>query len=233
MAKNRAVPASVLARLHGKGSMSEILTIERERLRQQSEVEMEKQLGAERVEAVTHQPTNLPTGIPTRPPTELPTKQPTGQPAKPPANQAAQAPAWAAERRITEGLSSRSRFVGEILPGLPPVTVHTTESLPNIPAAIPETLARHYRERIYPALPFRSQRDLLETICRLTLPFGSAACQITLDLLAAASGIRNVKTLRKWLNNLDERGLIRYTPVHGDPRGAIIVLNARGDLPDV
>ncbi|MGH9612977.1 MAG: hypothetical protein ACRD4P_07855, partial [Bryobacteraceae bacterium] len=68
------------------------------------------------------------------------------------------------------------------------------------------------------------QRDLLSALCRLTAGYRKSACQITLAQLARASGIRNVKTLRKWLNDLAERRLIRYTPIHGDPRGPIIAL---------
>src|SRR6516165_9129823 len=44
MAKQTKIPDGLLARLHGKGSMSEILKIERERLLQQSEQEMHRQL---------------------------------------------------------------------------------------------------------------------------------------------------------------------------------------------
>src|SRR5690348_16000983 len=44
MAKNRQLSESLLARLHGKGSMSEVLKIERERLLKQSQQEMQRQL---------------------------------------------------------------------------------------------------------------------------------------------------------------------------------------------
>jgi hypothetical protein len=135
-------------------------------------------------------------------------------------------------QRLTEGLSARSRFVGEILPGLPPVTVHTSESITNAPGTLPQSLVAYYRHNVHPSLPFQSQRHLLDTLCHLTLAYGTEACQITLDLLAAASGIRNVKTLRKWLNNLHDKDLIRYTPVHGDPRGSVILLTPPAGAPE-
>jgi hypothetical protein len=73
-------------------------------------------------------------------------------------------------------------------------------------------------------LPFSSQRDLLGAICRLTVGWGSFSCRITLSLMASSSGIRNAKTLRKWLADLQRKRHIRYVPVHGDLRGSIVEL---------
>ena len=230
MSKNRPVPPGVLARLHGKGSMSEILNIERERLRQQSEQAMQRQLGTEvatdietegRTEVVrvapTHQPTQHIISVFER----SSSINSTGRPADPPTY----LPAATATtvRRISEGLSRRSRFVGESLPDMDDLIIHTGLDLEALPV-VPSAIDLFYRQRVFAGLPFSSQRDLLSTICRLTAGFHKSACQITLAQLARASGIRNVKTLRKWLNDLSERGLIRYTPIHGDPRGPIIAL---------
>lgn len=241
MSKNRPVPPGVLARLHGKGSMSEILNIERERLRQQSEQAMRRQLGTEVA-------TEIDTKVQTEEAREIPTLQPsiltgstsiepqinttlsiltisaTGQPTNPPTYlPTINTAAAAAPRRISEGLSRRSRFVGESLPDMDDLIIHHELDLEILPA-VPSEIDLFYRQRVFSGLPFSSQRDLLSTICRLTAGFHKSACQITLAQLAYASGIRNVKTLRKWLNDLSERRLIRYTPIHGDPRGPIIAL---------
>jgi hypothetical protein len=45
MPKNKRLPDELLAKLHGKGTMSEILDIERARLLKQSEQDMRRQLG--------------------------------------------------------------------------------------------------------------------------------------------------------------------------------------------
>lgn len=238
MSKNRPVPPGVLARLHGKGSMSEILNIERERLRQQSEQAMQRQLG-------TKIATEIETKVQTEQVREIPTLQQsilvnqglqtnatssaistipaTGQVTNPPTYLPTIKAAFATPRRISEGLSRRSRFVGESLPDMDDLIIHHDLDLEILPA-VPSEIDLFYRQRVFSGLPFSSQRDLLSTICRLTAGFHKSACQITLAQLAYASGIRNVKTLRKWLNDLSERRLIRYTPIHGDPRGPIIAL---------
>jgi hypothetical protein len=74
------------------------------------------------------------------------------------------------------------------------------------------------------SLPFSSQRDLLGAICCLTVGWGTFSCRITLSLMSASSGIRNAKTLRKWLADLQRKRHIRYVPVHGDLRGSIVEL---------
>jgi len=234
MSKNRPVPPGVLARLHGKGSMSEILNIERERLRQQSEQAMQRQLGTDVATDIgTHRQTEVVRVAPTHQPTALtasmfeqslsvnPTVGPTGRPDDQPTY--LPTPTATAARRVSEGLSRRSRFVGESLPDMNNLIIHVDLDLDVLPALASE-IDLFYRQHVFAGLPFSSQRDLLLTICRLTSGFHKAACQITLAQLARASGIRNVKTLRKWLNDLSERGLIRYTPIHGDPRGPIIAL---------
>lgn len=238
MSKNRPVPPAVLARLHGKGSMSEILNIERERLRQQSEQAMQRQLGSEvTTEPVTKRQTEEVRQVLTYQPSfyEAPilsVSRPNTAPVIPTTDQATNPPTYVptldsaadpAPHRISEGLSRRSRFVGESFPDMDNLIIHHELDLEALPA-VPSGIDLFYRQRIFAALPFSSQRDLLSTICRLTAGFHKPACQITLAQLARASGIRNVKTLRKWLNNLSERHLIRYTPIHGDPRGPIIAL---------
>ena len=238
MSKNRPVPPGVLARLHGKGSMSEILNIERERLRQQSEQAMQRQLGTEiATEIDTKVQTEEVRKIPTLQPSVLVDREPqinatssvistipaTSQVTNPPTYLPTINAASAAPRRISEGLSRRSRFVGESLPDMDDLIIHHDLDLEILPA-VPSEIDLFYRQRVFTGLPFSSQRNLLSTICRLTAGFHKSACQITLAQLAYASGIRNVKTLRKWLNDLSERRLIRYTPIHGDPRGPIIAL---------
>src|ERR1700722_8866299 len=190
--------------LHGRGSMSEVLRIERERLMEQAAEEMRVQLGgaanvmplpkavvaaaAEAVQPIdTYHPSKLPMPVP---------------------------------RRSQEGLSKLSRFVGDDLSEFDGIITHSEQTI----LAVPEWPTAPYYVDVHSTLPFSSQRDLLGSICRLTVGWGAFSCRITLSLLANSSGIRNAKTLRKWLADLQRRKHIRYVPVHGDLRGSIIEL---------
>jgi len=182
----------LITKLHGKGSMSEVLRIERQRLMEQAAEEMRSQLGV-----VAPVKPALP-----EPPTD------TYQPTSPHV-----AGRW-------EGLSKLSRFVGEDLSEFDGTITHSEQTI----TASPEWSTDTYYLDVAKALPFSSERDLLNTLCRLTIGWGSFRCRITLGLLSSASRIRNAKTLRKWLSDLHRRSLIRYIPVHGDLRGSIIEL---------
>ena len=170
--------------LHGKGSMSEVLRIERERLMEQAAEEMRVQLGgaptvvpipkaaaaaAEAVQPIdTYQPSKLPMPVP---------------------------------RRSQEGLSKLSRFVGDDLSEFDGIITHSEQTI----QAVPEWPTDPYYVDVNDTLPFSSQRDLLVSICRLTVGWGTFSCRITLGLLANSSGIRNAQTLRKWLADLQRR----------------------------
>jgi len=202
IAQKKLLPEGLLAQLHGKGSMSEVLRIERQRLMEHAAEEMRVQLGgvpsskggaAAAVAAAlevqvpdTYQPSKLPVVV----------------------------------RRSQEGLSKLSRFVGEDLSEFDGIITHSEQTI----TAAPEWPTDPYYLDVHNTLPFSSQRDLLSAICRLTVGWGSFSCRITLGLLSAASGIRNAKTLRKWLADLQKKRHIRYVPVHGDLRGSIIEL---------
>lgn len=182
MATRKPVPQALLARQHGKGTMSEILEIERRLLREQGDRDMARQL-AEQGKLV-----------------DLPTYQP--------ANLEGEA-----------GLSQRSRIVGDDLSKLGFVVAHP----PMTPAltAVPDDARHYYEQGVVPTLPFPHQRRLLLTLRDHTLPWPALACQMPLAALAERSGIRNAKTIRKWLDDLHRRGHIEYVPVHGDPRGPV------------
>ena len=124
----------------------------------------------------------------------------------------------------SEGLSPLSRVVGDDLSEFGMIFRHSALSVSSPPHFSPEPCQGYYAQNVDPALSFTAERNLLASIRRLTLGWGSLSCQITLELLSTASGIRNIKTLRKWLADLHRRKHIRYTPVHGDLRGSIVTL---------
>jgi len=203
-----------MAQLHGKGSMSEVLRIERQRLMEQAAEEMRVQLGSPAVAAVAVKTAaatapEAPQPIDTYQPSKLPMPGP--QPAKMP---------LPAARRSQEGLSKLSRFVGEDLSEFDGIITHSEQTV----LAAPEWPTDPYYLDVNNSLPFSSQRDLLAAVCRLTVGWGTFSCRITLSLLSAGSGIRNAKTLRKWLADLQRKRHIHYVPVHGDLRGSIIEL---------
>jgi hypothetical protein len=284
MPKNKRLPDELLAKLHGKGTMSEILDIERARLLKQSEQDMRRQLGglespglggqktpdsgvapalalqpklqptvlaevlvspgAERepsippsmsaqvqnVAAEHHtsvpMPMSVATPITKKVEVEVETYQPaTGDSYNP------SRPLWPiAPARSTEGLSVLSRVVGDDLSELGTIFRHSVETVAAPPRFLPEVAQTYYAERVDPVLPFTAQRNLLAAIRRLTLGWGALSCQITLELLSNVSGIRNFKTLRKWLADLNRRNLIRYTPVHGDLRGSVVTLTPPAEV---
>lgn len=120
------------------------------------------------------------------------------------------------------GLSKLSRIAGEDFSELGRIVVHTEETLLGpAPNSVPHS---SFIDHTTDAMPFASQRSLYSAIARLTLGWGTFGCQITLERLSGIAGIRNYKTLRKWLSDLHRRNLIRYVPVHGDLRGPIIIL---------
>ena len=213
-----------MAQLHGKGSMSEVLRIERQRLMEQAAEEMRVQLGG-----APGPPSGPGTGLPSAAgissgpgvtvmpkaaaaaALEVVPQLDTYQPSKLP---------MPAVRRSQEGLSKLSRFVGDDLSEFDGIITHSEQTI----SAAPEWPTDPYYVDVNNTLPFSSQRDLLVSICRLTVGWGSFSCRITLNLLSASSGIRNAKTLRKWLADLQRKRHIRYVPVHGDLRGSIIEL---------
>ncbi len=195
MSPKKAVSEALFARLHGKGSMSEVLRIERQRLMEQAADDMRVQLGSSASAAVALAPSPLPAAA--------------GHP------DAQQPPA---PDTVREGLSRFSRFVGEDLSEFSDTMVHTEQTV----SAATEWPKDPYYADVHNTLPFSLQRQLLSTICSLTLGYESFSCRITLELLSKASGIRNSKTLRKWLADLQKRHSIRYIPIHGDLRGSII-----------
>ena len=120
------------------------------------------------------------------------------------------------------GLSKLSRIAGEDFSELGRIVVHTEETLLGpAPNSVPHS---SFIDHTTDAMQFASQRSLYSAIARLTLGWGTFGCQITLERLSGIAGIRNYKTLRKWLSDLHRRKLIRYVPVHGDLRGPIIIL---------
>jgi hypothetical protein len=199
MPQKKLLPEGLIAQLHGKGSMSEVLRIERQRLMEQAAEEMRAQLGAASGKGAAAASVAV---------LEAQTTD-TYQPSKLPVI-----------RRSQEGLSKQSRFVGEDLSEFDGIITHSEQTLP----AAPEWPMDPYYVDVHNTLPFSSQRDLLSAICRLTVGWGSFSCRITLGLLSASSGIRNAKTLRKWLSDLQKKRHIRYVPIHGDLRGSVIEL---------
>jgi hypothetical protein len=275
MPKNKRLPDELLAKLHGKGTMSEILDIERARLLKQSEQDMRRQLSQLESRGSAGQPPDsgivaappLPSLVPAdvsvsrEPEREQTTPLTTGAgmenitstyhrstPIPVNANNYrtetveidTYQPAAAGDifpQRLTstplrgvEGFSALSRVVGDDLSELGTIFRHSIETVAAPPRFLPEAAQAYYTERIEPALPFTAQRNLLGAIRRLTLGWGTLSCQITLELLSNVSGIRNFKTLRKWLADLNRRNLIRYTPVHGDLRGSVVTLTPPSDI---
>jgi hypothetical protein len=209
MSHKKPLPEGLIAQLHGKGSMSEVLRIERQRLMEQANEEMRLQLGVSSggaAQASSASPAAMP-----KPALEVVPQPDTYQPSKLP---------MPVVRRSQEGLSKLSRFVGEDLSEFDGIITHSEQTI----SAAPEWPTDPYYVDVNNSLPFSSQRDLLASICRLTVGWGSFSCRITLSLLSASSGIRNAKTLRKWLADLQRKRHIRYVPVHGDLRGSIIEL---------
>jgi hypothetical protein len=192
MSPKKSVSDALFTRLHGKSSMSEVLLIERQRLMEQAAEEMRVQLA--------------PLAAASAPVPFEPKHLDTYQPSKMP------------ERMVQEGLSRFSRFVGEDLSEFAGIVVHTEET---VAAAQDGPIDSYYME-LSSTLPFSSERQLLLAICRLTVGCETFSCRVTLDVLSTASGIRNGKTLRKWLADLQKRHYIRYIPVHGDLRGSVI-----------
>lgn len=210
MTQKKTLPEGLIAQLHGKGSMSEVLRIERQRLMEQAAEEMRVQLGG----AAAPGPVPLPKATATAAAAAVestPTTVDTYQPSKLP---------MPVPRRSLEGLSKLSRFVGDDLSEFDGIITHSEQTI----LAVPEWPTDPYYMDVNNTLPFSSQRDLLGAICRLTVGWGTFSCRITLGLLSSASGIRNAKTLRKWLADLQRRRHIHYVPVHGDLRGSIIEL---------
>ena len=192
MSPKKSASDTLLTRLHGKSSMSEVLMIERQRLLEQAAEEMRVQLAPP---ALAPQPVPF---EPKHPDTYQPSKQP--------------------DRGVQEGVSRFSRFVGEEMSEYAGIIVHNEAT---VMAARDWPLDSYYME-LSNTLAFSSERQLLQAICRLTVGCESFSCRVTLDVLSAASGIRNGKTLRKWLADLQKRRYIRYIPVHGDLRGSVI-----------
>jgi hypothetical protein len=201
MSQKKTLPEGLIAQLHGKGSMSEVLRIERQRLMEQAAEEMRLQLGGGAAPAKMA----LAAVLEVVPPLD------TYQPSKLPIP---------VVRRSQEGLSKLSRFVGEDLSEFDGIITHSEQTI----SAAPEWPTDPYYVDVNNTLPFSSQRDLLAAICRLTVGWGTFSCRITLSLISSASGIRNAKTMRKWLADLQRKRHIRYVPVHGDLRGSVIEL---------
>jgi len=234
MAKNKPLPEGLLARLHGKGSMSEVLKIERERLLQQSQQEMQRRLSGP---AASPTPSLESEGHPTpvapalerqpAPTAALAMAEPSLHPL--PAGQVAQFAGRLTTARVEEtgrleGLSQFSRFAGEDLSDFGTIVRHSATSVKLSIEPQPTAVELYYGEKVNPSLPFTAQRNLLAAVRRLTLSRGALTCQIPLDVLAGACGIRNLKTLRKWLGDLHDKKHLKYTPLHGDLRGSLITL---------
>lgn len=271
MAKTHQISDALLARLHGKGSMSEVLQIERERLLRKSQEEMQRQLSpaSEQTDAAARERTTPPTLneavapehsppketliIPgpaatsgtshftdraeSMPPEILPPLHST--PAVDPLGDAPSFRIRVPEYRIgveidesarREGLSRASRVVGDDLSDFGPIVRHSPSSVKAKAWPLPPAVQQYYCEVVDPSLPFTAQRSLLTSIQTLTLSWGTLTCQIPLDLLAGAAGIRNLKTLRKWLADLQARKHIRYTPVHGDLRGSLVTITPPSEI---
>jgi hypothetical protein len=192
MSPKKSASDMLLTRLHGKSSMSEVLMIERQRLLEQAAEEMRVRLA--------------PPALAPQPAPFEPKHQDTYQPSKQP------------ERVVQEGVSRFSRFVGEEMSEYAGIIVHNEGT---VMTAREWPLDSYYTE-LSNTLAFSSERQLLLAICRLTVGCESFSCRVTLDVLSTASGIRNGKTLRKWLADLQKRRYIRYIPVHGDLRGSVI-----------
>lgn len=269
MPRNKQLPEGLLSKLHGKGTMSEILDIERSRLLKQSEQDMKRQLGSpDSPDSTSPQPVSSLASIPILsppPPPAPPVGQPPlheGQPMPArgesnlaerhdspltlassgrgvPANYPADDPATHSGATdipqnnahpggtfvAVEGLSRFSRVVGDDLSEFGTISRHSLATVSQAPIhSLPKSCQDYYNQIVDPSLPFTAQRNLLSVIRRLTLGWGTLSCQITLELLSATSGIRNLKTVRKWLGDLHDKKHIRYTPVHGDLRGSIITL---------
>lgn len=203
--QKKPLSEGLIAQLHGKGSMSEVLRIERQRLMEQAAEEMRVQLGG--AAAVVAIPKAAAAAAVAEASPQIDTYQPSKLPTP-------------IARRSQEGLSKLSRFVGDDLSEFDGIITHSEQTV----MAAPEWPTDPYYVDVNNTLPFSSQRDLLGAICRLTVGWGSFSCRITLSLLASSSGIRNAKTLRKWLADLQRRRHIHYVPVHGDLRGSIIEL---------
>jgi hypothetical protein len=253
--------------------MSEVLQIERERLLQKSQEEMQRQLsptlsGTEATPGGLG--TNTPPvgatsgGVPEGPPANSPvapeprlSSEPShGQQPTPFASDLARTPPVAVVPRrpmgvpyanlmtagavvqVTpggvppegreslriEGLSRYSRVVGDDLSEFGRIVRHSAGSVRVKTWPLPTPVERYYTDLVDPSLPFTAQRNLLVCVRLLTLSWGALTCQLPLDLLAATANIRNLKTLRKWLADLQARNHIRYTPVHGDLRGSLITI---------
>lgn len=266
MPKNKRVPDALLSRLHGKGTMSEILDIERARLREQSAQDMQRRLSsvdaadsgtlaeltpgadteqltggmAEQIFEVNRSSKSPPDAIDPLPVGAVASSE--AQSRSPslsevdvlPFRHAADAtqPVRASDipYKGLEGLSKLSRVVGDDLSELGTIFRHSAPTVASPPHFSPEPCQSYYTHDVDPTLAFTAERNLLATIRRLTLGWGALSCQITLDMLAVASGIRNIKTLRKWLADLHNRRHIRYTPVHGDLRGSIITLTPPAEI---
>ena len=193
MSPKKSASDTLLTRLHGKSSMSEVLMIERQRLLEQAAEEMRVQLAP---------PALAPQPVPFEPKHHtIPTNHPSNQTGP-----------------VQEGVSRFSRFVGEEMSEYAGIIVHNEGT---VMAARDWPIDSYYME-LSNTLAFSSERQLLQAICRLTVGCESFSCRVTLDVLSTASGIRNGKTLRKWLADLQKRRYIRYIPVHGDLRGSVI-----------
>lgn len=263
MPKNKQLPDVLLSKLHGKGTMSEILDIERAQLLKQSEQDMQRQLrsigtpaggtptsdvksaassvgeqSAGLVHARTHLDAEAPVANPPVVVDQVPVRM-LGSAGESPSPFLAEADTGvhghtaeaASFVRVAatpatglEGLSPLSRVVGDDLSELGMIFRHSIVSVSAPPHFSPEPCQAYYAQSVDPTLAFTAERNLLASIRRLTLGSGTFSCQITLDLLSVASGIRNIKTLRKWLADLHHRKHIRYTPVHGDLRGSVVTL---------
>jgi len=148
MPQKKLLPEGLMAQLHGKGSMSEVLRIERQRLMEQAAEEMRVQLGAAApVKAVA---AAAAAGVTVLEPHNPDTYQPSKLPVV---------------RRSQEGLSKQSRFVGEDLSEFDGIITHSEQTI----AAAPEWPMDPYYVDVNNTLPFSSQRDLLSSICRLTI----------------------------------------------------------------
>jgi hypothetical protein len=266
MPKNRQLPESLLAKLHGKGSMSEVLRIERERLLQQSREEMERQLSPSPEEGQVSSPqadgailanaakldsadrptaTNAPPAIeavskpvyveipePTFPQQETINAPPTTSRFYPNLAQESVGARFAGDpvdaelgrSGRLEGLSRFSRVAGDDLSDFGTIVRHSAASIAAKTWPLPLAAQQYYLEKVDASLPFTAQRNLIACVRRLTLSWGALTCQIPFELLSAASGIRNLKTLRKWLADLHARKHLKYTPVHGDLRGSLITI---------
>ena len=175
--KKSASDTTLLTRLHGKSSMSEVLMIERQRLLEQAAEEMRVQLAPQ---VMAPQP------VPFEP-KHIDTYQPSKQP----------------ERVVQEGVSRFSRFVGEDLSEFAGIVVHTEETV----MAAKEWPVDSYYTELSNTLPFSSERQLLLAIYRLTVGCESFSCRVTLDVLSSASGIRNGKTSREMAGGFAEAPL--------------------------